>query len=429
VPRTTSTESLVARRDGLLGRHTRLFYERPVHLVRGEGAYVFDAEGRRYVDLYNNIPVVGHCNPRVVAALTEQAAKLVIHGRYLDETILDYAERLLGVHAEGIDRVVFTCTGTEANEVAMQMARLVSAGRGFICSNHAYHGHTDLVGMLTKAPLRGRADVRAFQFPDLYRPQAPGLTDDEVCERAIGEVQSAIDDFAAEGVPLAGMVLCPIFANEGLPWIPAGFMAKAAAVVREAGGVVIFDEVQAGFCRTGRFWGYESTGVVPDIVTMGKPIGNGLPLGACAAGAEFVDLFRERARYFNTFASTALHGAVGLAVLDELQDRRLDEHAAAIGSHLKIGIEAIAAPYERVGAIRQRGLFLGIERITDRDSRTPDPHAARAACEALKDRGFLTATDGAFNNLVKVRPPLVIDQMQADLFLEAFADVLAAEGV
>jgi 4-aminobutyrate aminotransferase-like enzyme len=423
-----SIDTMVARRDRLLGRHAELFYERPLNLVRGEGACVFDADGRRYIDMYNNIPVVGHCNPRVVDALARQAATLVTHSRYLDETILDYAERLLGVHADGIDRVVFTCTGTEANEVAMQMARIASGGRGFICTNAAYHGNSDLVGTLTDAPLRGRAGVRAFRFPDLYRPLEPGLSESEVCERAVGEVRSAIDDLAAEGVPLAGMLLCSILANEGLPWIPAGFMEQAAAIVREAGGVVIFDEVQAGFCRTGRFWGYESTGVVPDIVTMGKPIGNGLPLGACAGRAELVDLFRERTGYFNTFSSTAMHGAVGMAVLDELQDRRLDEHAGAIGAHLKAGIDAIAAPCGRIGAVRQRGLFLGIEWVGDRDSRTPDALGARAACEALKDRGFLTAPAGALHNQVKIRPPLVFDQAQADLFLEAFAEVAAEDG-
>jgi 4-aminobutyrate aminotransferase-like enzyme len=423
-----SIDTMVARRDRLLGRHAELFYERPLNLVRGEGACVFDADGRRYIDMYNNIPVVGHCNPRVVDALARQAATLVTHSRYLDETILDYAERLLGVHADGIDRVVFTCTGTEANEVAMQMARLASGGRGFICTDRAYHGNSDLVGTLTDAPLRGRAGVRAFRFPDLYRPLEPGLSEPEVCEQALGEVRAAIDDLATDGVPLAGMLLCSILANEGLPWIPAGFMEQAAAIVREAGGVVIFDEVQAGFCRTGRFWGYQSTGVVPDIVTMGKPIGNGLPLGACAGRPELVDLFRERTGYFNTFSSTAMHGAVGMAVLDELQDRQLDEHAGAIGAHLKAGIDAIATPYGRIGAVRQRGLFLGIEWVVDRDSRTPDAHGARAACEALKDRGFLTAPAGALHNQVKIRPPLVFDQAQADLFLEAFAEVAAEEG-
>ena len=186
-------------------------------------------------------------------------------------------------------------------------------------------------------------------------------------------------------------------------------------------------EVQAGFCRTGRFWGYQSTGVVPDIVTMGKPIGNGLPLGACAGGGQTSSTpFRERTGYFNT-SLTAMHGAVGMAVLDELQDRRLDEHAAAVGAHLKDGIEAIAAPYERIGAVRQRGLFLGIEWVTDRDSRIPDPDGARATCEVLKDRGFWTAPGGASHNQVKIRLPPVFDRAQADLFLEAFADVASEE--
>jgi 4-aminobutyrate aminotransferase-like enzyme len=421
-------DEIVARRDQLLGRHAELFYDRPVHLVRGEGAWLYDADGRRYADMYNNIPVVGHCNPRVVGALARQAAIHVTHSRYLDEVILDYAERLLGVHADGIDHVVFTCTGTEANEVAMQMARSATGGRGFICTNGAYHGHSDLVGMLTSAPLRGRSDVHAFGFPDLYRPQEPGLSEAEVCERALAEVRSAITDFAAAGVPLAGMLLCSILANEGLPSIPTGFMEQAAAIVREAGGVVILDEVQAGFCRTGRFWGYEWVGFVPDIVTMGKPIGNGLPLGACAGRADLVDRFRERTGYFNTFSSTPMHGAVGMAVLDELQERGLAAHAAEVGAYLRAGIEAIAAPYERIGAVRQRGLFLGIEWVEDRDSRRPDRPGARAACEALKDRGFLTAPAGSLHNQVKIRPPLVFDRTQADLFLEAFTEVAAEHG-
>jgi 4-aminobutyrate aminotransferase-like enzyme len=424
-----TNEGIIRRRDELLGRGAQLFYDRPVHLVRGDGTWLFDAEGRRYVDMYNNIPVVGHCNPRVVDALSRQAATLVTHSRYLDEVILDYAERLLGVHADGIDRVVFTCTGTEANEVAMQMARFATGGSGFICTNAAYHGNSELVGSITDAPLRGRPNVHAFRYPDLYRPPEPGLSEAEACDRALAEVRACIDDFTAEGVPLAGMLLCSMLANEGLPWIPSGFMQRAAAMVREAGGVVILDEVQSGFCRSGRFWGYEWTGVVPDIVTMGKPAGNGLPLAICAGRADLVELFRERTGYFNTFAATAMHGAVGMAVLDELLERRLADHAAAIGARLKTGIEEISAPNEHVGAVRQRGLFLGIEWVTDRDSRTPDPHGARAICEALKDRGFLTAPAGSLHNQVKIRPPLAFGQEHADLFLEALAEVVAEPAV
>jgi 4-aminobutyrate aminotransferase-like enzyme len=417
---------IAARRDRLFGTPTPLFYDHPVHLVRGEGAWLFDADGRRYVDLYNNIPVVGHCNRRVVEALAHQAATLNTHSRYLDELILDYAERLLGLHADGIERVVFTCTGTEANEVAMQMARIATGGRGFICTDAAYHGHSDLVGMLTSAPHRGRPDVHAIPFPDAYRPIEQGLSEEALCNRYLAELRAAIDDFAAAGVPLAGALFCSILANEGLPDIPAGFMARAAAMVREAGGVVILDEVQAGFCRTGDWWGYEGAGVVPDIVTMGKPIGNGLPLGACAARADLVDAFRARTQYFNTFAASPVHGVVGLAVLAELEERQLAEHAATLGAYLKAELEGIAASHERIGAVRQRGLFLGVEWVEDRESRRPDADGAKAICNDLKDRGFLVSYAGAHNNQVKIRPPLVLDRAQADLFLEAFASVAGA---
>jgi 4-aminobutyrate aminotransferase-like enzyme len=360
----------------------------------------------------------------VVDALARQARTHNTHSRYLDEVILDYAERLLALHAEPIDRVVFTCTGTEANEVAMQMARMATGGRGFICTTGAYHGHSDLVGALTDAPRRGRPNVNAFGIPDPYRPPAPGMTTAELCDAYLADVQAAIDDFAAAGVPFAGMLVCSIMANEGLPDIPPGFMGRAAALVRDAGGVVILDEVQAGFCRTGSWWGYQVTDVEPDIVTMGKPIGNGLPLGACAARRELVERFRAETGYFNTFSSTAVHGAVGMAVLDELEERDLAAHVRDVGAYLGQGVEEIAASCERIGDVRARGLFLGIEWVADRESRTPDRAGAFDVCNALRDRGFLVAPAGPHHNQVKIRPPLVFDRAQADAFLEAFADVV-----
>ena len=426
-----SIDTMVARRDRLLGRHAELFYERPLNLVRGEGACVFDADGRRYIDMYNNIPVVGHCNPRVVNALARQAATLVTHSRYLDETILDYAERLLGVHADGIDRVVFTCTGTEANEVAMQMARLASGGRGFICTNAAYHGNSDLVGTLTDAPLRGRAGVRAFRFPDLYRPLEPGLSESEVCERAVGEVRSAIDDLAADGVPLAGMLLCSILANEGLPWIPAGFMEQAAAIVREAGGVVIFDEVQAGFCRTGRFWGYESTGVVPDIVTMGKPMGNGYPLAGLAARADIVDAFGRERRYFNTFAGTPVACAAGLAVLDVLAEERLVERAGVVGSQLLARLRPLAA-LPAIRDVRGVGLFVAVETTADADASTSgrsssDAPTAATVVDRMREQRVLAGVTGPGARVVKIRPPLAFSEAEIEPLARALERALGVD--
>jgi 4-aminobutyrate aminotransferase-like enzyme len=418
-----NVDEIVARRNRLLGRGTTLFYDPPVHLVRGEGASVWDADGRRYVDMYNNIPVVGHCNPRVVDALERQARTHSTHSRYLDEVILDYAERLLALHAGPIENVVFTCTGTEANEVAMQMARMATGGCGFITTTGAYHGHSDLVGALTDAPPRGRANVNAFAIPDPYRPPAEGLSPQQLRDAYLAGVTAAIDDFAAAGVPFAGMLVCSILANEGLPDIPPGFMGEAAALVREAGGVVILDEVQAGFCRTGSWWGYQVTEVEPDIVTMGKPIGNGYPLGACAGRRDLVERFRAETGYFNTFSSTPVHGAVGMAVLDELEERGIAAHVQDVGAHLLRGLEAIAPSCDRIGDVRGRGLFLGIEWVVDRESREPDSAGAAAVCNALRDRGFLTAPAGPNHNQVKIRPPLVFDRAMADAFLEAFADI------
>jgi len=421
-----STDEIVARRDRVFGRGAPLFYETPLTLVRGDGVWLEDTAGRRYLDMYNNIPVVGHCNPRAVEAHRAQASTLNTHSRYLHPAILDYGERLLDLHADPIDRVVFTCTGTEANEAAMLMARIATGGRGFICTDSAYHGHSALVGLLTRAPRRGRPDVHGIPFPQRFRPIADGLSEEQLGERYLAEVAAAIDDFATEGVPLAGLLVCPILANEGLPDIPAGFMARAASMVRAAGGIVIADEVQAGFCRTGGWWGYEAMGLEPDIVTMGKPMGNGLPLGACAGRAELVEGFRRATGYFNTFAASPVHGAVGMAVLDELAPPAVRERIEKVGSYLRGELETLAATVPAMGDVRGHGLFLGIDWVTDAGTRAPDVAGAVRVVNGLKDRGVLVGTAGALGNMVKIRPPLVFERAHADVFLDAFRDTLAS---
>ena len=242
---------------GLVG--TPLFYEQPLHIVRGEGVFLFDADGKRYLDMYNNVPCVGHANPHVVEAMQRQAATLNVHSRYLHEGVLDYAERLVAKHDASLERVVFTCTGTEANEVAIGMARLATGGRGIICTDRAYHGNSALVSKLTWAGGRSDPEIRSVRFPQTYRPIEDGLSEAELADRYLADVEAAIESFAAEGVPLAGMLVCSLLANEGLPDIPKGYMARAAKMVRDAGGLFIADEVQAGFCRSGRWWGYETS--------------------------------------------------------------------------------------------------------------------------------------------------------------------------
>ena len=322
--------SLKNRRDLALGSGAELFYDEPLEIVRGEGVYLYDRDGRRYVDMYNNVPCVGHANPAVVEAMARQQATVNVHNRYLHEGIVSFAERLVGLHHDGIESVVFSCSGTEANEVAIQMARIVTRHRGLVCTDAAYHGNSELVGSLTcigRSPQK-HSEIRGFPFPERYRPLEEGLDDEALCDAYLDRVAAAIEQLKSDGSGFAALIMCSIFANEGLPEIPSGFMARVTELVHREGGLVIADEVQSGYARTGRWWGYESTEFRPDIVVMGKPMGNGLPLAATAASKDLVDTFRAGTGYFNTFSSSPLQAAVGMAVLDEIERLDLLRNAA-----------------------------------------------------------------------------------------------------
>lgn len=416
--------ALMERRDRALGAGTPLFYRQPLHIVRGEGVHLFDADGRRYVDMYNNVPCVGHAHPRVVEAMARQQATLNVHSRYLHEGIVAFAERLAALHGPAIESVVFSCSGTEANEIALRMARFATGRRGILCTDATYHGNNDLVGSLSG--LGGREvthpDVAAFAFPQAFRPIAPGLTGEALTDAYLESLESAIQRLEASGAGVAALIVCSIFANEGLPDVPPGFMARAAERVRAAGGLVIADEVQAGYSRCGQWWGYGVTGFTPDIVVTGKPMGAGLPLAATAASRALVETFRRNTRYFNTFASSPLQAAVGMAVLDVIEDEGLIENAATVGPALKAALEGRKHRWNAIGDVRGVGLFIGVEMV-DADGR-PDGEQAVEVVNRLKDLGLLTSNAGAHGNVVKVRPPLVFSQDDADAFLFAFDAVV-----
>jgi len=418
--------ALLARRKKLLGAAT-LFYEQPAHIVRGDGVFLYDDKGKEYIDLYNNVPCVGHANPHVVAAMQEQMSALNVHSRYLHEGILDYAERLLDLHSANFDNVVFACSGTEASEIALLMARYATGGRGIICTDSTYHGNSAEVRKMSRVSLSGSPideDYRAIPFPQSYQSVAGHLQGEALTDYYLAKVQAAIDDFAENNIPLAGLFVCSIFANEGLPDIPPGFMEKAAAMVKKAGGVVIADEVQAGFCRSGHWWGYQTSGFVPDIVTMGKPMGNGLPISAVAASAELVSAFRDNTRYFNTFSSSPLQAATGMAVLDVIDNENLLERSAEVGAYLRAELKRIQSQSEVMGDVRGCGLFIGVEWVSDRESKTADRAGAVRVANRLKDKGFLLSNAGALGNVIKIRPPLVFKKEHADLFLTAFDEML-----
>jgi len=425
----TDTASLLQRRFKLLGKNAPLFYDEPLHIVRGENVWLYDANGKRYLDVYNNVPNVGHCHPHVVDALSRQAATLNVHTRYLHETILEYGEKLTACFDDSLSMLFLTCTGSEANEVALRMARSHTGNQGIICTNATYHGNTTAVDALATLFNDGKPNgpgVKAVDFPCTYRP-LDGHVGSALTEAYLAQVQRAIDEFNEDGSGFAGLLVCPIFANEGLPEPPEGYMQKLADIVRNAGGVLIFDEVQSAFGRTGRMWGYEYMGVVPDIVTLGKPMGNGHPLAGAVCRADLGNEFRDRVMYFNTFGGNPVSCAVGLAVLEVIEREALVANARDIGAYVKAGLERLAAKYDLIGDVRGCGLFFGVELVTDRQSKQAATQEAAYIVNTMKTLGVLISKIGVNNNILKLRPPICFTREHADLLLAqldtAFASV------
>lgn len=420
-------KKLIARRNKLLGEQAPLFYDEPLHIVRGEGVWLYDADGRRYLDCYNNVPHVGHCNPDVVAALTKQASTLNVHTRYLHETVLDYGERLTATLDESLSMAIFVCTGSEANDQALRIARMYSGGEGIICTDLTYHGNTaavDEISPLFYGRVAPSPNVRAVRFPDSYRP-LNGLSGEALCDAYVDKIREAIKSFEDAGIGFAGMIVCSIFANEGLPNVPAAYMQKAVDVVHEAGGVFITDEVQSGFGRSGKMWGHDLFGITPDIVTMGKPMGNGFPLAAVAARADLIEDFRAKVMYFNTFGGNPVACAVGNAVLDVMERDNLIEHAKQTGDYFRAEFATLAKKHELIGDIRGHGLWIGIELVKDRKSKEAATDETRIIVNRMKDRGILLNRIGEFDNVLKMRPPMPFNTSHADLVIEAIDEVFA----
>jgi 4-aminobutyrate aminotransferase-like enzyme len=424
-----NTSPLLERRFRTLGKRSPLFYEEPLHLVKGEGVWLWDAKGKRYLDAYNNVPHVGHCHPRVVDALCQQARTLNTHTRYLDETVVEYAERLLSTFDRSLSRVFFTCTGTESNELALRIARDCTGGQGIIASAHAYHGNSEAVARIssvfTPPDQRGRF-VRTIPVIDPYR-ERDGRDDEALAEAYARDVQQAIDAFAQDGVKFAGLLICSAYSSEGLPAIPKGYLARVAAIVHKAGGLLITDEVQAGFGRFGtHMWGHALQGVTPDIVTMGKPMGNGHPLAGVVTRAHLADEFTGRHMYFNTFGGNPVSSAVGLAVLDVLRDERLLENACHVGEYVIAGLRKLQAKHAVIGDVRGAGLFFAVDIVEDRATKAPAGAQAKRIVNGMRQRGVLISAIGPKDSILKIRPPMPFSREHADLLLSTLDETLAS---
>jgi 4-aminobutyrate aminotransferase-like enzyme len=422
-------EQLIQRRLKAMGPAYRLFYQQPVHLVRGEGVWLYDSDGRKYLDCYNNVASVGHCHPQVHEALTTQASMLNTHTRYLHDNVVRYAERLGDTLPGNLSVCMFVCTGTEANELAFRIARSVTGNEGAIVTEEAYHGNSIVVTELSteEYPATDRPDyLEAVEAPNAYRGSY------RQGESGLGEKYAAFADQAIEKLAERGqrpaMFMCDnIFSSNGILTPPPEYLQGVYRRVRSAGGLIVADEVQSGLCRLGdHMWGFEDSDVIPDIVTLGKPIGDGHPLAAVVTTPEIAQEFARKFNYFNTFGGNPVSAAVGLAVLDVIEQENILQNVKNVGEYLQEGLESLARDNEIIGDVRGKGLFYGIDLVRDRAKQEPATEEAQRIREYLRENGVLSGTTGVFDNVLKIRPPMVFSQENADLLLDKLKQALAA---
>ena len=414
-------EDLLSRRRRAMGPAYRLFYSKPVHLVRGEGVWLFDVDGKRYLDCYNNVASVGHCHPHVVKALSEQAATLNTHTRYLHEKVVRYAERL-GANFPGDLKVcMFVCTGTEANDLAFRIARTVTGNDGAIVSADSYHGNSMVVTELSTAeyPAADRPDYLVAVEPPNGLRGSFHYGEADLGLKYATLVGDAIGELDRRGRKPAMLLFDGIFDACGLFTAPEGYFKSAYEQVRAAGGLCVADEVQSGLCRLGdHMWGFEDSGVIPDIVTLGKPIGDGHPLAAVVTTPAIAEAFSRKFHYFNTFGGNPVSAAVGLAVLDVVEQEHILQNVHEVGAYLGAGLRRLASRFPLIGDVRGKGFFVGLDLVKDRSTLEPAREEAAQLRDALRDQGVLVATSGPQDCLIKIRPPLVFSRENADLLLE-----------
>lgn len=420
---TRADQELLLKRKRLLGPAYRLFYRRPIHVVRGKGAYLYDADGVEYLDAYNNVPGVGHANERVAQAVFDQMSTLNTHTRYLQDGIIAYSEQLLATMPDALDRVMFTNSGSESNDLALRVARAYTGGTGIVVTAEAYHGTSMLTAGVSPAMGAGfplGADVYVIPTPDTYR-----VTSDDFGAWFAAEFRNAVARMVDDGVKPAAFLADTIFSSDGVFPTPVGFLRDVVDAVHESGALFIADEVQPGFARTGEaMWGFDRHGIVPDAMTIGKAMGNGVPVSAMAVRHEVLEPFASAVPYFNTFGGNPVSIAAAQAVLSEIIDRDLQANAQATGTRLREGLTEIAQSHPAIGEVRGAGLYLGVEMVSDPAAKTPDSEAALGMLNALRERHVLISSAGPHNNVLKVRPPLVFGDREAERFLTEFEGAL-----
>lgn len=424
-----SNADILRLRKQLLNPTLSVSYDEPLKIVRGEGVWLYDQHGQAYLDMVNNVCHVGHCHPEVVRAGQAQMALLNTNTRYLHDNIVEYALRLTATLPTPLSVVFLTNSGTEANDLALRLARAHSKAQGVIVLDHAYHGHSPSMIELSPYKFNGKgghgqsAHVRVVDMPDVYRGKYHDLS--TAGQQYGAMASSAADSLRQHGMSPAAFYCESLLGCGGQIVLPDGYLPEAYAAVRAAGGVCLADEVQVGFGRVGdHLWGFQYQGVVPDIVTLGKPIANGHPMGAVVTTQEIAASFVSGMEYFNTFAGNPVSCAIALAVLDVIENEQLQANAHRVGNFMLDGLRDLQSRHECIGDVRGHGLFLGAEIVSDRAARTPDKSRAKAVVEAMKTLHVLLSTEGPEDNVLKIKPPIVFSQANAEEFLEKLDRVL-----
>ena len=419
-----SDAKLIERRRRLMGANAELSYTRPLHLVRGAGVWVYTASGERLLDVYNNVPHVGHAHPAVVRAIHAQASRIASNTRYLDETVLEYAERLTASLPPELDACLFLNSGSEANDIAWRIACAHSGRGGALVMAHAYHGITEAVTALSPALLPSSPPhVECLAAPP-GNAMVAASSGGELGAAAGRETQRAIAALAARGFGLATLMVDSAFTSNGIFDPPPEWIAPVVAAVRAAGGLVIGDEVQYGLGRSGsHLWGFERRGFVPDIVTLGKPVGNGYPLGVVITRRAILEAFQAQTGFFSTFGGNPVAAAAGLAVLEVLEREQLMANALATGGYFRQRLHEFAAVHKGLGEVRGHGLLLGVEVIDGVG--VPAPRRTKLIVNGLRERGVLIGSEGPAASVLKLRPPMCFGPEHADRVLTALAEVMA----
>jgi len=419
---------LLELRKKYLSPSLSLSYDKPLHIVRAKGQFLYDSKGDRYLDAVNNIQHVGHCHPKVVSAASEQYGILNTNTRYLDETVINYAKDLTNYLPNGLTTCFFTNSGSESNDLALRLARTATDSKETIVLDGAYHGHVS--SLIDISPYKHNSKggsgppsyVHTLPMPDSYRGKYRG---DEALTGYIDELKNILYSIKKNGKNISAFVVESIMGCGGQLILPDGFLERAFELVRDEGGVCIADEVQIGFGRVGsKFWGFETANVQPDIVTMGKSMGNGHPLSVVVTKKQIADKFNNGMEYFNSFGGNPVSCAVGKAVLNVIEDEKLQQNAHKVGEYLLKELKQLQGEFPLIGQVRGMGLFIGIELIKEKSKLIPAHAEAEKVVNEMMRKRILLSTDGPDHNVIKIKPPMVFSTENADELVLNLSEVL-----